>query len=86
MDCQKSNLLEKQQLTPATIMVTDTISPVKSRILPKVLLDTGLTKTLINCKCLPKHCQPYKIITTRKVYTLIGSYNLSKIVIIDCHN
>jgi hypothetical protein len=35
-----------RQLTPVTIMVVDTIFSVKSRILLKVLLDSGLTKQL----------------------------------------
>jgi hypothetical protein len=33
----------QKQLTPVTIMVVDTISSVKSRILLKVLLDSGST-------------------------------------------
>ncbi len=39
-----------KQLTPVTIMVLDTISSVKSRILLKVLLDSGSTATMINRK------------------------------------
>ncbi len=35
------------QLTPVTIMAVDTISSVKSRILLKVLLDSGSTPTMI---------------------------------------
>ena len=42
------------QLTPVTIMVVDTITSVKSRILLKVLLDSGSTTTMINRKCIPK--------------------------------
>jgi hypothetical protein len=37
-----------QNLTPVTIMVEDTISSVRSRILLKVLLDSESTMTLIN--------------------------------------
>ncbi len=40
------------QLTPVTIMVVDTISSLKSRMLLKVLLDSSSTTTLINRKCL----------------------------------
>jgi hypothetical protein len=41
--------------TPVTIMVVDTISSVKSRILLKVLLDSGSTMTMLNKKCLPRN-------------------------------
>jgi hypothetical protein len=41
-----------KQLIPVTIMVVDTISSVKSRILLKVLLDSGSTTTMISRKCL----------------------------------
>ena len=40
-----------KNLTPVTIMVLETISSVKSRILLKVLLDSGSTTTMINRKC-----------------------------------
>jgi hypothetical protein len=39
-----------QYLTPVTIMVVDTISSVRSRILLKALLDSESTTTLINKK------------------------------------
>jgi hypothetical protein len=48
----KSSKKSPKQLTPVTIMVVDTISSVKSRILLKVLLDSGSTTTMINRKCL----------------------------------
>jgi hypothetical protein len=41
-----------QNLTPAMIMVVDTISSVRSRTLLKVLLDSESTTTLINKKML----------------------------------
>jgi hypothetical protein len=44
----ESNKNSTKQLTPVTIMVGDTISSVKSRILLKVLLDSGSTSTMIN--------------------------------------
>jgi hypothetical protein len=44
----KSNKNSPKQLTPVTIMVVDTISSVKSRILLKVLLDSGSTSTMID--------------------------------------
>jgi hypothetical protein len=53
----KSNKNNPKQLTPVTIMVVDTISSVKLRILLKVLLDSGSTTTMINRKCHPRNCQ-----------------------------
>ncbi len=44
----KSNKTSPKQLTSVTIMVVDTISSVKSRILLKVLLDSGSTTTMLN--------------------------------------
>ncbi len=58
----KSNKNSPKQLTPVTIMVVGTISSVKSRILLKVLLDSGSTSTMINRKCLPRNCQTCKIL------------------------
>ncbi len=49
----KSNKNNPKQPTPVTVMVVDTISSVKSRILLKVLLDSGSTTTMINRKYLP---------------------------------
>jgi hypothetical protein len=63
-------------------MVVDTISSVKSRILLKVLLDSGSTATMINRKCLPRHCQPCKISNSRKISTLAGSYISSEMVVL----
>ena len=65
-------------------MVVDTISSVKSRILLKVLLDSGSTTTMINRKFLPKHCQPCNISNSRKISTLSGSYILSEMGVL--HN
>ncbi len=52
-----------KQLTPVIIMVVDTVSSVQSRILMKVLLDSGSTTTMINRKCLPRNCQACKFPT-----------------------
>jgi hypothetical protein len=49
MDSNSNKNIPKQ-LTPVTIMVVDTIFSVKSRILLKVLLDSGSTTTMINRK------------------------------------
>ncbi len=57
-------------LTPVTIMIVDTISSVKSRILLKVLMDSGSTMTMINKKCLPRNCKPCKIASRRQINTL----------------
>jgi hypothetical protein len=63
-------------------MVVDTISSVKSRILLKVLLDSGSTTIMINQKFLPRHCQPCKIPNSRKISTLAGSYISSEMVVL----
>ena len=78
----KSNKNSPKQLTPVTIMVVDTISSVKSRILLKVLLDSGSTSTMINRKCLPRNCQTCKISKSRKISTLAGSYTSSEMVVL----
>ena len=66
-------------LPPVTIMFVDTISSVKSRKLLKVLLDSGSTTTLINQKCLPRHCKPCQISSSRKVNTLAGTYTSTEV-------
>ncbi len=73
-----------QNFTPVTIMVVDTISSVRLRRLLRMLLDSGSTTTLINKKCLPRHCKPCKISSSRKMNTLAGTYTSTKIVIM--HN
>ena len=62
-------------------MVTGTISLVKSRTLLKVLLDSGSTITMINKKCLPRHCKPCKITSSRQINTLAGTYTSSEVVV-----
>ena len=77
----KINVLpSKTNLAPITIMVVDTIAAVKSRRLLKVLLDSRSTITLINKKCLPKHCKTCKTSHNRIVTALAGSYNTSEMV------
>ena len=78
------NLSSKRNLTPVTIMVVDTIGTIKSRKLLKVLLDSGSTTTLINKRCLPRHCKPCQISQNRTVNTLAGSYQSSAMVVM--HN
>jgi hypothetical protein len=77
MDINSNRNIPKQ-LTPVTIMVVGTISSVKSRILLKVLLDSGSTTTMINRKCLPRNCQVCKISNSRKISTLADSYTYQK--------
>ncbi len=81
MDIQ-SNENSLKQLTPVTTMVVDTISSVKSRILLKVLLDSGSTSMMSNRKCLPRNCQTCKISKSRKMETLAGSYTSSEMVVL----
>jgi hypothetical protein len=77
-----SNKNIPRQLTPVTIMVVDTISSVKSRMLLKVLLYSGSTTTVINRKCLPRNCQVCKISNSRKISTLAGSYTSSEMAVL----
>jgi hypothetical protein len=81
MDINSNKNIPKQ-LTPVTIMVVDTISSVKSRILLKVLLDSGSTTTIINRKCLRKNCQTCKFSNSKKIGTLAGSYTSSEMVVL----
>ena len=71
----------KKRLTPTSIMVVDTISAVKSHTLLKVLFDPGSTATLINCKCLPKHCKAIPIKQECKINTLVGSCETKSVVV-----
>jgi hypothetical protein len=70
-----------QNLTQVTIIVVDNISSVWSRTLLKVLFDSESTTTLINEKCLPRHCKPCTLPSSRKVSTLAGTYTSTEIVI-----
>jgi hypothetical protein len=83
MDINSNKNIPKQ-LTPVTIMVVDAISSVKSRVLLKVLLDSGSTTTMINRKCLSRNCQACKISNSRKISTPAGSYTSSEMVVL--HN
>ncbi len=73
-----------KNLPPVTIMVVDTISSVRSRTLLRVFLDSGSTTALINKKCLPRHCKPCNIYSSRKVITLAGTCTSNEMVIM--HN
>jgi hypothetical protein len=80
----KSYKNNPKQLTQVTIMVVDTFSSIKLRILLKILLDSGSTSTMINRKCFPRNCQTCKISKGRKMETLAGSYTSSEVVVL--HN
>jgi hypothetical protein len=81
VDKPKKNVSEN--LTPATIMVVDTISLVRSRRLLNILWDSGSTTTLVNKKFSPnKKCKPCQISQKRMVNTLAGSYQMSATVVI----
>jgi hypothetical protein len=81
MDINSNKNIPKQ-LTQVTIMVVDTISSVKSRILLKVFLDSDSTTTMINRKCFSKNCQMCKISNSRNIDTLAGSYTSSEMVVL----
>jgi hypothetical protein len=81
MDINSNKNIPKQH-TPVSIMVVDTISSVKSRILLKVLFDSDSTTTMINRKSLPRNCQTCKKSNSRKIGTLAGSYTSSEMVVL----
>jgi hypothetical protein len=68
-------------LTPTSIIVVDTMSSVRSRILLKVLFGPGLMPTLISCKCLPRHCKPCAITNKCQIRTLAGTRTAKEIVV-----
>jgi len=76
-----TKISQSRNFTPVTIMVVDTIGTIKSRRLLKVLLDSGSTATLINKRCLPRKCQPYKTSQVRMVNTVAGSYQSTAVVV-----
>ena len=49
----------------------------------KALFDAGSTTTLINHRCLPKHCKPCEISITQKVITLSETCNSTEMVIMQ---
>ena len=67
--------------TPISTMVMDTIVAVKSHTLLKVLFDPGLTATLVNPKCLPRHCKPCTKNQARTINTLEGSCTTGAMVV-----
>jgi hypothetical protein len=79
VDKPKKNV--PQNLAAVTTMVVETISSVMLRTLLKVLLDSESTTTIINKKCLPRHCKPCKISSSRKVSTPAETYTFTEIVI-----
>ncbi len=80
-EVEQTNKVVPQKLTPVTILVVDTISSVRSRILMKMLLDSGSTTTLIDKRCLPIHCKWWEISSSRQVNTLAGTYTSTEVVI-----
>jgi hypothetical protein len=79
VDKPKKNVPEN--LTTVTIMMVGHLSPVRSRTLLKILLDSGSATTLVNTKCLPKKYRSCQISQSRMVNTLTGSYQSSATVV-----
>ncbi len=46
-----------------------------------MFLDSGSMTTLINQRCLPRHCKPHEISSSRQVNTLAGTYTFTEVVI-----
>ena len=71
------------RLTPLSILTADTIGSVWSQKLLKVLFDPGSTYTFIHRRALPRHCQPFKIKSARKINTLNGNNTCNEMVILQ---
>ena len=78
----KNKQPKDRSLTPVTIAVAGTIGTIESKILLKVLLDPGSTKSLINRKILPKNVSPARLSKTTQVKMLAGTMNTTKMVIL----
>ena len=65
-------------LTPISIAVVDTIGLVQSRKLLKVLFDPGSTRTLIKKSVVPEKAVPITLGREKRVKTIAGSMNTSK--------
>ena len=76
----KNGTPKDSSLTPITIMVVDTIGLKKSRVLLKVLLDPGSTKTLISRKALPRGTSPIPLQQAKMVTTLAGTMKAAEMV------
>ena len=61
-------------------MVVDTIGLKKSRVLLKVLIDPGSTKTLISRKALPRGTRPIPLQQAKMVTTLVGTMKAAEMV------
>ena len=66
-------------LTPVTIMVAKSIGAISSKILLKVLLDPGSTKTLISKKVVPRTASPAETGSQQRS-TLAGTMKTTKMV------
>ena len=63
-----------------TIIVVDTIGLKKSRVLLRVLLDPGSTKTLISSKVLPRGTSLTPLQEVKMVKTLAGTMKAAEMV------
>jgi hypothetical protein len=74
-------LPNKKHRTPTSIAVVDTISPVRSHTLLKVLFDQRSTSTLISHKFLPRHCKPCAITNEHQIHTHAGTCSAKHMVV-----
>ena len=67
-------------LAPITIMVVDTKELKQSRILLKVFLDPGSTKTLVHHEALPRNTSLIPLQQVKEVNTLAGTMKEKELV------
>lgn len=66
--------------TPVSVCTADTMNTVRSRRLLKVLFDTGLAKTLINRRALPRNIVTRKLSDTKVLKTIMGKTSVNEMV------
>ena len=67
-------------LAPLSVMVVDTIGTRPSKLLLKVLLDPGSTKTLISRRCIPKESVLMPLSERKSITTLAGTMTVGEMI------
>ena len=77
----KMGKTKDRSLSPVTVMVVDNIGTRPSKLLLKVLLDPGSTKTMISKRCIPKDAVTKTLSDVKPIRTLAGTMTM---VVVDC--